>query len=342
MIPRPFPMLMGMCVLLLAGAGCSAFKGSRRMDMSPFAENTSIMFAEAAKVSRPFNAVYLRPYGYVPEIQTMRDMGVPLISGLRSLVLYSHQVVSLNMARKSDKEKNRLLADYLEQATSDAANRETLHGLGMTDGALDSTLTAIREAKTFLDGVGAATPLVNVVVNALLARLDNLNAYQPVLLGAIDAAIERRYHEKRAAFERLTALQARVLLAATWVYQGRSGDPAARDSLLAVDPSMQEFIPPGKPITPGQWASAEAELSARAERVRVMIDGMEAERSVYIATQQELAQLRANLDDRIRVARNAVVVWGQSHRNLGAGVPVPPLINLSAVASKAGSAVPLP
>jgi hypothetical protein len=65
-------------------------------------------------------------------------------------------------------------------------------------------------------------------------------------------------------------------------------------------------------------------------------------RARYQATQEELTDLRIDLEQRIKVARDTVVVWGQSHRNLGAGIPVPPLVSLSKIASGVADAVPLP
>lgn len=329
-------------VLASMASGCSVFRGSRRMDMSPFAENTSMMFAEAAKVSRPFRAIYLRPYLNIPEVQEFRDKGAPVVRGLRSLVLYSNQVVGLNNSTKSEHEKNRLLADYLDEAAGSVATREKLESLGFSSRMLDSTLVAIRSAHKFLDGVNAASPLINVVGLALLDKLDELNADFPRLINAIDAGIEHQYREKRAAYEGLTRLQARYLLAATWLYRGKSGDPTAVDSLLRIDPSMRSFIPSARQVTLQQFDGAEGELVGRLERLSTLIEQMDTERTTYNATQQELMDLRLNLDQRIKVARDAVVVWGQSHRNLGIGVSVPPLVNLSAIASGVAHSVPVP
>jgi len=57
---------------------------------------------------------------------------------------------------------------------------------------------------------------------------------------------------------------------------------------------------------------------------------------VVISIQDRLDELEdwcINVDEKIRVARNAITVWAQSHRNLGAGIPVPPLIDVAGFTS---------
>ena len=58
-------------------SGCSIFHGSRRIDMTPFAENTSAFFGEAIKIERPFQFKHLQPYTALPEFQEMRKEAVP-------------------------------------------------------------------------------------------------------------------------------------------------------------------------------------------------------------------------------------------------------------------------
>lgn len=310
--------------------------------MAPFADNTSVMFAEAAKVNRRFRLMHLRPYADVPEAAEFNRHGEPLKTALSGIVTYSNQLVALNGAPKPDREKNRLLAVYLDEAMSRAATRRKLDEIGVTAGLRDSTLVAIRDADTFLGGIGAASPLVNAVVAAVLDGLDALSAEIPVLTNAIEASIEANFHEKRVAYEGLTRLQARYLVAATYLYEARSGNAAAADSLVAVDASLSVFMPARGRASPEQLDAAEAALTERLGRIAGMIEQLSTARATYSATNQELEDLRVNLDMRIKVARDAVVIWGQSHRNLGAGIPVPPLINLSAVAAGVADAVPFP
>jgi len=204
--------------------------------------------------------------------------------------------------------------------------------LGITPSMVDSTLISIRESKNFLAGVGAASPIVNAVVLAILDRLDQLNHMIPGLIQSIDTEINQKYREQRIAYGGLTRLQAKYLNAAVWLYDAESAVPGAVDSLLAIDPSMAEFLPTPEQATREGLAEAEAELVQRLARISDMIEQMADDKAVYLATEKELEELRINLDERIKTARDAVVVWGQSHRNLGRGIPVPPMINVGAIA----------
>ena len=53
----------------------------------------------------------------------------------------------------------------------------------------------------------------------------------------------------------------------------------------------------------------------------------------YYAKQDEMVAWRFSVDEKIRIARNVISVWAQSHRNLGDGIPVPPLIDVAGIAS---------
>jgi hypothetical protein len=247
------------------------------------------------------------------------------------------------MADKADKEKNALLADYLLEATGKVATRERLQEIGIGQAAYDSTMQGIRNATTFLDGVAAASPMVNAIVLAVLERLDEMNNDLPSLTGVIDGKIEARYREKRAAYEGLTSIQARYLNAATLLYEARSGDEAVLDSLFAYDASLRDFIPEDRTATRKEFDLAEEDLVGRLGRIGTLISQLEVERQTYLATQQELEDFRINVDQRIKLARDAIVVWGQAHRNLGQGIPVAPMIDIAGMASGlARTALPLP
>ena len=120
-----------------------------------------------------------------------------------------------------------------------------------------------------------------------------------------------------------------------------SGDALAK--LLDVDPSMREYIPaPGKE-TPKGLEAAEEVLTARLARIATFLGQLDNEKAVYLAKQQEMESLRLIVDEKLRIARDAVMVWAQSHRNLGAGIAVPPLIDVAGIAGGlARKVVPLP
>jgi hypothetical protein len=323
--------------------GCSVFQGSREIDMTPFAENTAMMFSEAAKVSRPARWTYLKPYAASPAVAGIKTKSLPLIRGLRGIVMYSNQLVSLNMSSKSDAEKNRLLAAYLREAAGKVANPATFDSLGINPAMLDSVFVAIERAPTFREGIQAAGPLVNGVVLALNRRLDEIDEEVPIVIGAIDREIESEYATKRTNYDGLVRLQTEAQASVTRLYDARRGDPAALAKLLEADPSLREYIISAEKPTPAMYKAAEEALTARLARLDSFLNQLEGEKKVYFAKQEELETLRISVDEKIKVARDAVMIWAQSHRNLGQGIAVPPLFDVVGMAGGlAKKVVPLP
>ena len=332
-------------VVLFVGVlpGCSVFQGSRAMDMNPFAENTSVMFAEASKIARPPTWNYLKPYFNLPEVALYRERGRPVIQGMRAIVLYSNQLVALNMSTKPDKEKNKLLVAYFREGMAKVADRRKYESVGINPASLDTVLLTIEGAPTFMEGIQGASPLVNAVVLAMLNRLEELNDGVPVIIGSIEQEIEKEYQAQRQNYENLVRLQTQAHCAVTLLYDGRAGNLDAVDSALRVDPSLREFISsPGKATTK-EFRAAEQSLTDRLEKLSTFLRQLDAEKAVYTAKQRELEELRVSVDNRVKMARDAIIFWAQSHRNLGAGVPVPPLFDVGAIsAGLAKKVVPLP
>jgi hypothetical protein len=327
-------------LLMLAGTtalcGCSAFKSSKRMDMAPFSENTGVLFAEASQVSRQFEFKYLRPYLSTPEVQDLRVKALPILIALRGVVYYSNQVVAINNSKLSDKEKNEHLARYLSEIMEKAKAKRSSEGLGFDEAAAQTVLENVRVGKTYLDGIAAASPIVNAVVAAIMEQLDEFQqATIPTAVSALDKEIETTVAETRANYSNLKTLQMRSMRAANLFYQVRMGDAGELNALLEEDPSMKEFIPSPEKATAKTMDAAEGYLLDRLDKVDRMIHQLDADMAQYNAMRDELETWRITVDDKVKVARNAIMIWGQSHRNLGVGIPVPPLIDVEGLAGSA-------
>jgi hypothetical protein len=328
--------LFGMLFL----CGCSTFKSSRKMDMAPFSENTGVLFAEAAKVSRPFQFKQLRPYVSLPEFQDARARSEPLLVAFRGVVYYSNQVVAIGNSSLSAEDKNRQLARYLQEVMERSSQGMPLDSLGLDEASVQAVVENIRNAKTYLEGIAAAGPMVNAVVIAIQDRLDELQQTTvPAMAASIERAIETDFADTRTNYADLKTLQMRSMRAVNLLYLARMGDRAALDSLASEDPSLREFLPsPGK-ATGKEMDAAERYLLDRLARIDTLIHQLDYDLAAYRAKQEELGEWRLGVDEKVKIARNAMAVWAQSHRNLGAGIPVPPLIDVSGIAgSLAGTA----
>jgi hypothetical protein len=150
--------------------------------MVPFSMNASTLFGEAIKVNRPFQWKYLKAYTSIPEFESAEVRAAPLIKALKGVVYYSNQVVAISNARMTDKDKNRHLARYLFEALQKTAVKEQLDSLGLERVPIEAVLENIRQSDTYMDGIGAANPLISEIVVAIQIRLDELQADIPEII----------------------------------------------------------------------------------------------------------------------------------------------------------------
>jgi len=319
-------------LLALIVSGCSVFKSSKQMDMTPFSDNAGTLFSEAVKVSRPFQWKHLKEYTSVPEYQYVLKRAEPLLSGLNGIVYYSNQVVAINNAKLSNRDKNKQLARYLSDAMEKAVQDQKIDSLQVDKMEAVSVFNNIRNAETYLDGIAAAGPIINSVVRAIKRRLKEIQDDIPTILIAFDREIEKDYAVTRRNYEQLKHLQGELMLSATRLYKARIGNQAQLDTLVQTNASMRSFIPSTTNATAVQLDRAEAHLIANLQQIDLLIHQLDEVKAEYIAKQDELIAWGAQVDEKIRIARSAITVWAQSHRNLGAGIPVPPLIDVAGIA----------
>ena len=322
-------MMLFVLIGMVGLTGCSAFKSQRKMDMAPFSENTGILFAEAAKVSTPFEFKHLRPYLDIPEYQELGEKAKPLLIAVRGVVYYSNQVVAINNSKLSDKDKNKHLARYISDVIESSRVRQISDTSALGEVSVDSVLQDIRDAKTYLGGIAAAGPLVNAIVVAIQSGLDEFQQKTvPALITGFDREIEADVAVTRANYSDLKSLQARSMRAANLFYMGRMGDPASLQKLLEEDPSVRDLLPSPEKATAKQMDATEQYLIERLHKIDEVIHQLDYDLASYNAKRDELDAWRLSVGEKVKVARNAMMVWAQSHRNLGNGIPVPPLIDV--------------
>jgi len=311
--------------------------------MGPFASNTATLFVEAARIAQPFNWDYLKPYFKPAEYTDIFRRETRMLSGFQAIVMYSNQIVALNNSKLKEKEKNAQLVKYFEETIRKTGDRSVLDSMGITPATLAGVYDDIRAAETFLEGIAAASPLVNAVTVSMETSLDSIRREMPVLFADLDRKIETDYADRRANFSTLTRLQVETMRGMGQLYNARRGSQESLDTLLQEDPSVKEFIPSPDKATSKGLTSAEAMLTDRLVKLDTFIHQMDKEVALYRAKLREMQDLRVNLDGRIKIAHDAIIVWGQSHRNLGAGIPVPPLIDVAKIATETVNKVsPIP
>jgi len=214
-----------------------------------------------------------------------------------------------------------------------ALENQKLDSLQLDKASARMLLKNIRNAKMYRDGIATSGPIVNSVVLNIQNRLDELQADIPSILLGFDREIEREYGATKNNYIRLIRLQEKIILSVTRLYRARIGDCAELDTLLQEDASLSTFITSAGKSAPAQLTAAEIYLLDQLSHIDAMLDQLEETKVEYHAKQDELTAWRIQLEEKIMIARNAMTIWAQSHHNLGAGIPVPPLIDMAGFAS---------
>ena len=319
--------------------GCSVFKGSTKINMQPFSDNTAILFGEAVKISRPFQFKNLEIYKDVQEYDVIKEKSVPIINALKGIVYYSNQIAVIYNSRLTDKQKNVQLALYLEEAFSKVKHKERLDSIGLNKEDVELVLKDIRNSERYLDGIAAADPIINTIVLALFDRLDEIEGGISSIIASFESQIYGEYALAIDNYLRLKDLQNMTMETLTKLYLAQTRDITIIDTLLQSDLSLSFYIKSRDNVSHEEFFSAEEYLVNRLGSIDVMLKQLEYERVEYLAKKDEISNWHLQVDEKLAIARNAITIWAQSHRNLGRGIEVPPLLDISTIVNLIGPAV---
>ncbi|HTQ80782.1 MAG TPA: hypothetical protein VMM92_12355 [Thermoanaerobaculia bacterium] len=328
--------------LAVTSTACSVFQSSRRLDMRPFGENTVQMVGEMQKFQRPAPWVYLKKYSDDPKVLAVGSEHRALQALLRRVALYSLEVVALGESRLSEQAKVRELANYLQESVRPNIPDDTVNEV-FGKGDLDEVISDVRTRKTFIDALAAAQPLVAAVQAAGLRIFDRFDERVSEAEKAVGAEIESEFAPLKRTIKELEDLQLRNMDSVTLIYQHRLGAPYALEELRRIYPPAAEQLPPGKEPTAWQLEAAELGLVDELDRIQRLKDQLIPEFNIYKESQRELEALRILNEERARLGRATLTFWARSHKSLGMGVVVPPVIDMvallrTATGSAAGTA----
>lgn len=318
-------------VIPLLFNSCKAFKGSTEIDMEPFSDNAGILFNEAVKVSRPFQFKKLALYTDTEEYNRIKQKSVPLITALKGLVYYSNQLVAVQNSHLSEKQKNQQLAIYLEEVFSKTKVRNKLDSIGLSQEAVDQTLKNIRSKEVYLDGIAEADPIINTIVLALFEKLEAIEEDVLAVITAFEEEIDKDYQYKIENYIRITNLENATHESLSLLYQFWTKDRNQFDRLLASDIHLSSFIKNKNDVSLEEFQQMENYLFKRMENIEVMLQQLDDDKAEYLSKKEEINLWHSQADEKLSISRNAIIVWAQSHRNLGKGIEVPPLLDISTI-----------
>lgn len=312
-------------------SGCAAFTGSKHVDVSPFSENTVGMLGELQKFNRPVIWVQLKKYQSLPSVSAARQAMLPIRSLLRGVGLYSMQVVALYDSPLSEDRKISELARYLSEYIRPALASADTDEVRFSAAELDKVVGNIRASKTFLAALGASQPLVNAAVahgNSLFDAMDGVVAAAAADVGE---RVEAQYAPLKQSVSELDAMHVASLHSYALLERFRGGESAALDTLRRSDAAACAYLPAGKAPAPKDLDQAERFLIDRSTTIKAMRDQLDPEASNYRECLAELDNLRNQTEERAKLGRLTLLLWGRSHRNLAAGVSVKPMIDVMGI-----------
>ncbi len=332
-----------LCASALA-TGCSHFQSSRRLDMTPFADNTVTTIGEMQKLNKPMVWVQLRRFRTHPAVVKATDDVKPVRQLMRNIAFYSAQLVSLNDSALSDQRKAKELARYLREVVKPALEDSDAPDWGVTLPDLDRISQDMQKQETFMAAIAAAEPLVNATLQYGLKLFDRLDADLVEASAVLDAAVDAQYGALGTNVLSVYDAQQRTTRAYALLYRYRLGDPVL-DELRAALPAGSELLPADKPPTVKQLQTVEDTLAAQMARLKAAREQLDPDLASFREAKAELDTLRANTVEHMRAGRVTLIMWARSHRNLGHGIAVPPVIDLKGMlfntaGAAAGKVVP--
>jgi hypothetical protein len=337
----------GLLVLALTASvlasGCASFKSSRGIDVAPFAQNTVGMIGEVQRVSRPVVWVQLKPYEALPSVQAVREANLPTRALMRGVALYSTQIVSIYGSPLSESRKVAELAEYMHESVRPTLVSADTAGQFISQSEYDAAVRSMRSAKTFLDALSAAQPIVSGALAFGNAKYDVISQRIDVAAADISGRIEAEFAPLKEQMATLQTLHFRRVEAYALISRYRLGESAALDSLRVGDPEMVEMLPPGKRPSAPALDAAEEVLLKRMATVQSLREQLSADFGDYKAQQLELDDLRTQANESVRLGRITLILWSRSHQNLAQGIKVPAAIDvMGMVKGAAGNAASFP
>jgi hypothetical protein len=288
------------------------------------------MIGELQTFTRPAMWTHLKKYQTLPSVAAAQQSVGRVRVLMRGVALYSIQITSLYDSPLSEDRKISELARYMEETIRPGLTNAAPSDLKLTPGYMDTLIHQIRLRKTFLKALGAAQPLVNLTVKAGDMLFDDLDQTIEAASADISAHIEAEFGSLKLRVAELNEMHVASVRSFALLQRYRAGDQAALDSLRLNDPVVGRLVP-GQPPTSKDLGAAEAYVIDRSTKIKTLREQLEPEFVVYRENQAEMEVLRTQADERARLGRAALFLWARSHRNLAAGIQVPPMIDVMGI-----------
>jgi hypothetical protein len=322
--------------------GCAKFSGSRKMDAGPFGENVTVMMGDVSSdVRKPF---YIKQYLEGPSRDEYQAEWDNMRKTIRGIVLYSSQVVNIAQSPMTERKKPNALAATLKEITANVPDKR-LDDFRLTRAELADIIRDIEVQDTMLAALGQAQPLVDKIANYVDTSFERVETALNKLVRDIDARMDERWGLNRQNVESLYALQNITFRSYALLYQYREGDAASLAALRSNDLALQTVLGKNRAVSEKELDATESQIMARLKNLHTIREQIMPQVERYLLEARERDELYSQHKEVGKKLRLSTMLWARAHRNLAAGIPVPPEIDLYSVlmgSVKKFSPVPLP
>jgi hypothetical protein len=341
---RLFTVLAFVIILSFLG-GCAKFSSSRKMDAGPFGENVTVMMGDvSADVRKPF---FIKKYIDGPSRDEYQAEWDNTKKTMRNIVLYSSQVVNIAQSPMTERKKPNAIAATLKEITSKVPDKR-FEDFRMTREELNDIIRNVEIQETMLAALNEAQPLVDRIAAYVDTSFERVEAALNKLIRDIDARMDEQWHLNRENVGSLYGLQNLTFRSYALLYQYREGDAAGLAALRANDPALQTVLGKDGAVSDKELEATEAQIMARLKNLNSIREQIMPQVERYLLEARERDELYNQHKETGKKLRLTTMLWARAHRNLAAGIPVPPEIDLynvmlSSMGSlKKFSPVPLP
>ena len=332
LIKKPSVTLIAICSLILAA--CSQFSSTRRLDMAPFGENTSVTLEELKEGLTIKRAVLTAPYLHGEAVEQLIKQKADIGTVLNVIVFYSTQLVNISRSQFTDQEKSKLLAEYITKlATPVVEARDP--DIRVSKEKFDTMVHNIESQPNMLAALTAAQPLINAVEAYVNNTLDDMSDLAVQIVAETTSQIEQNFSEVIQNKKSLEAMQTRTIKSFYLLSKLRDGETDAQGELLANDPALIKYVKSGTTMKSQDIDQVEKEIMQRFNITQAMLDKLYPRLDEYHAQIREVDELMHSFEDNAKKLRMSVSLWSRSHANLAAGIEVPPAIDIGGMISGA-------
>jgi len=322
-----------LCGVLLI-CGCSAFQGRRVTNLAPFAENTMALVS-SLRLTFPRPA-HIRGYlANNEDVQGARTRANQLRQLMRGVIIYSMQVAAIDNSDLDQSAKAHELARFLDEGLRPAIRSQDVP-LSMTEAQLDSVLGLVRTQDEYLGALREANAIVTLVVETADEVVSETEAHVVAATATVAAAIESDFAPHRANAEELRTLEARAMRTYVLLSRARVRDSAALRELRDTELTLGL----GERVTPDDLARLEHETTVQLETIRQLREQVRPEIELYANRVRELDEMAARALASARETRASFILWGRAHRNMAAGLALPPEIDVTRILRGAAEKLP--